>query len=188
MNEAQTYMEQIREMVATLDHCLSGVPVNRLHERPSPGLNPIGWNYFHLLRIWEMDLNWVCRGQHPEQDAWHRGGFTKRSNYNPDGKGALVHGLGFGYTDAEVDEIQIDSSVLRQYQAMLLLETDEYLSSVNETELQHQTPNRTNPAITKSVAQRMRHIIGHSYAHIGEIRYAKGALGIPDNEHPQPSR
>lgn len=188
MNEAQTYLEQIRELVATLDHCIAGVPEDRLHERPGPGLNPVGWNYFHLLRIWDLDLNHNCKRQRPDEDAWHRGGFTERSGYNPDDKGTLVYGVGYGYTDAEVDEIQMAASVLREYQAMLLAETESYLQGVDQGELDRQTPSLVQPTVMRSNAQRIRHTISHSYAHVGEIRYAKGVLGIPDNEHPRPAR
>jgi hypothetical protein len=188
MTEAQTYLIQLRELAATLEHCLSGVPADRLHERPGPHLNPIGWNAFHLLRIWDLDLNWCCKGQPQLEDAWHRGGFTERSGYNPDGKGAVAYGLGFGYTDAEVDEIQMNAEILQEYQAMLLAESEAYLLDAKADELARQSPSLVNTTQMRSNAQRIRHTIGHAYAHVGEIRYAKGVLGLPDNEHLQPAR
>ncbi len=69
------------------------------------GLNPVGWNYWHALRVWDLDLNWLIKGQKPDEDAWHRGEFTARSGYDPDGIGLRGSGIGLGYSDAEVDAL-----------------------------------------------------------------------------------
>ena len=55
------------------------VPADKLHARPGPHLNPVGWNYWHALRVWDLDINWQIKGQSPTEDAWHRGDFTTKS-------------------------------------------------------------------------------------------------------------
>ena len=34
-------------------------------------------------------------------------------------------------------------------------------------------------------AQRMQHLVGHSYGHLGDIRFAKGLLGHTDTTYPK---
>jgi hypothetical protein len=180
MNEASIYRTQVRDMSESLTKEVARVPSDLFNKRPGPGQNPVGWNYFHILRVWDLDFNWLCRGQQPTEDAWHRGGFTEKSGYNPDGKGGLGVGVGYGYTDEEVDEVVISADVLRQYHEMLLNETVEYLEAADNDELRRQAPSLLSPDQPKEVSVQIRHTIGHSYSHIGEIRYAMGILGIHD--------
>jgi hypothetical protein len=187
MSEATVYLEQIRELSGTLERIIDDVSAEHFNQRPGPHLNPVGWNCFHLLRIWDLDLNWACKGQPKDQDAWHRGDFSEKSGYDPDGKGGLGYGVGWGYSDDEVDELQIEADVLKQYQRMLMDETEDYLGTVDEDELRRLTESVVHPGQFSSVAQRMHHLIGHSYGHVGEIRYALGVLGWRDASYPGPS-
>jgi hypothetical protein len=106
--EASVCLEMIGEVADTLERIAVEVPAEQFNQQPEPHLNTVGWNYFHLHRVWDMYVNRECREQPHDGDAWHRGGFTKESGYNPDGKGRRGLGIGFGYTDDEVDEIQIN--------------------------------------------------------------------------------
>ncbi len=142
--EARIYIEQIDTMSATLSDASAGLPRgDLLHALPGPGLNSIGWNYWHLLRIWDYDLNWSIRGSHPHDDLWHRQRFTARSGYNPDGKGTDGNGLGSRYRDFEVDELNIPFNVLNEYHDALLAETRVYLDEAGERRV---TPHR-RPAV-----------------------------------------
>jgi hypothetical protein len=69
--EAEVYLEQLTAMSGMLELVIDQVPMGRFNQRPGPHLNPVGWNYFHLLRIWDLDLIWKCKGQNPDNDAWH---------------------------------------------------------------------------------------------------------------------
>lgn len=184
MDEVEIYRQLFKAMLSNLQTQLVDVREDDMFKRPGPGMNPIGWNYWHLLRIWDLDLNWMVKGQKPGEDAWHRGGFTEKSGYNPDGKGFRGSGVGFGYSDAEVDEMNIDSDVLREYQRQLEVETEEYLASVTVEELGREFPNMARPGEMTSVRGRFQQTIGHSWNHIGELRYAKGILGYPDAANP----
>jgi hypothetical protein len=33
-------------------------------------LNHVDCNYIHLLSISDLELNWKCKGHHPDNDAW----------------------------------------------------------------------------------------------------------------------
>jgi hypothetical protein len=184
MSEASIYLIQVRNFSESLRNEIDRVPDHLFNRRPGPRLNPIGWNYFHLLRIWDLDLNWLCKGQDRNLDAWHRGGFTGKSGYNPVGKGGHGLGVGFGYSDDEVDELNVSSALLGQYHDLLLADTEAYLANASDEELSRQAPTVLDPNVTKATAEQVRHIIGHSYGHIGEIRYAMGMFGLYDHSYP----
>ncbi|HET9017256.1 MAG TPA: DinB family protein [Thermomicrobiaceae bacterium] len=183
MTEAEVYLEQIRAMSAALDTQLTEVSDELLYRRPGPSLNPIVWNYWHLLRVWDLDLNWFAKGLGPQQDAWHRGGYSERADYTPDGKGVRGLGIGTGYTDQMVDELRIPRDVLQAYQRQLLAETEEFLGSASDADLAREAPGIA--AATEPVAARFRHTIAHGYGHIGELRFSKGMLGLPDRSYPR---
>jgi hypothetical protein len=183
-NESAVYLKQLRDMSEMLERLVAEVPADWFNRRPGKGLNPVGWNYFHLLRIWDLDLNWKCKGQKPDNDAWHRGDFSAASGYSPDGKGGMGLGLGYGYSDHEVDEVQLSADTLKAYQQMLLAETAEYLGAADDDELQSRSTSILNTQLTRSNAERMQHTIAHSHGHIGEIRYALGVLGWRDQSYP----
>lgn len=188
MREADIYAEQVRALSAYLDTQLADVPDGLLHERPGPSLNTVGWNYWHLLRIWDLDVNRLALGQKPQEDAWHRGGYTAKTGYNPDDKGRNGSGLGVGYTDAEVDELTMSMSSLKEYQQQLLDETLAYLNGADDAELRRSFPSPLRPDTSTSPGERMQHLVAHSYNHAGELRYAKGMLGMHDATYPGPGK
>ena len=186
MTESAIYLEQLQAVSEALHRELATTPETAIHARPGPGLNSVIWNYYHLLRIWDYDLNWAIKGQNPTEDAWHRGGFTDKSGYNPDGKGTDGFGLGSRYTDVDVDELNvIDPQILDEYHNHLLAETEEYLQQANSEELRRQVTIPYDPSQTATCAARIHHTIGSCWIHVGEMRYAKGVLGYHDPSYPQ---
>jgi hypothetical protein len=182
VSEASIYLEQIRAMSDALDRQIDEVSDELLYRRPGPSLNPVVWNYWHLLRVWDLDLNWLAKGLGPQQDAWHRGGYSERADYTPDGKGVRGLGIGTGYTDEMVDALRIPRDVLRDYQRQLLAETGEFLGSATEADLEREAPGVGGSP--EPIAARFRHTIAHSYGHLGELRFTKGMLGLPDPSYP----
>ena len=184
MNEATAYREMIENTSSALRARIEEVPDDKLHQRPGPGLNPVGWNYWHALRVWDLDINWRINGQAQAEDAWHRGDFTAKSGYNPDGKGLRATGIGLGYSDAEVDELEvISASVLLAYHDLLLAETLSYLDGAGDDELRRTLAGAGNTPDT-NVAARLQHLVSHTWGHIGELSYAKGMLGMTDGTYP----
>ncbi len=185
MGMANDYLDQIRSLSNFVGSQVSDTPDDLFGKRPGPSLNPVSFNYFHLLRVWDLDLNWIIKGQGPQGDAWHRGGFTEKAGYSPDGKGMRGLGIGTGYTDADVDEMKISRSVLQAYQQQLLAETEEYLNGADDAELNREVAPLPNaPDRPATCAQRLQHTISHSWSHTGELRYAKGMFGIHDPSYP----
>ena len=175
-DEARVYLEQLETFGRAIGRALERLSHDLLWSRPGPHLNSIGWNYWHLLRIWDYDLNWAIRARNPLDDLWHRHGFTARSGYNPDGKGTDRNGLGSRYRDFEVDELDICLDVLREYHAELLADTTDYLTAANEAELRRTVIPPSDPNNPQEAANRIRHTIGQAWMHLGELRYARGML------------
>ncbi len=182
MRAQDAYISQIQTMTDEINATLDEMPADLIHRRPGPSLNPVGWNFWHLLRIWDLELNVLIQQRDPSEDSWHRGNFTEKSGYNPDGKGARNAGTGMGYSDAEVDEVQIPLAVIREYQQFLQQETEQYLRNADDAELNRQTTFwRGETSCSKIVEQMIR----NGWMHYGEIRYAKGMLGYPDATYPK---
>jgi hypothetical protein len=179
--QRDNYLEQINGMSDFLANAVAEVDEAKLRQRPGEYLNPVGFIYFHILRIWDLDLNIMIQGRTPAEDAWHRGGFTELLGYSPDGKGGNGMGLGFGYTDAEVDEVPYAFEPLRTYHEQLLEETRAYLNDANDDELNRIIKFREQDTTTGA---RVQHTIGHSWNHIGEIRMTKSMIGYLDPTTP----
>lgn len=185
MGMADDYLAQIKSMSNFVAGQIADMPEDMLWKRPGPSLNPVAFNYFHLLRVWDLDLNWIVKGQGPQGDAWHRGEFSEKAGYNPDGKGSRGMGIGTGFTDADVDEMNISRHVLQAYQQQLLAETEEYLQTADDAELNREVaPLPSAPDRRATCAQRLQHTISHSWSHTGELRFAKGMLGMHDPSYP----
>ncbi len=185
MAMASDYLAQIKSLSDFVSGQVSDIPEDLFQKRPGPSLNPIAFSYFHLLRVWDLDLNWIVKGLGPQHDAWHRGGFSEKAGYSPDGKGMRGMGIGTGYTDADVDEMKISRAVLEDYQRQLMAETEEYLNNADDAELNREVASLpSNPNQPASCAQRLQHTISHGWSHTGELRFAKGMLGFHDPSYP----
>lgn len=185
MSEITAYREQIAGMVAMLDAQIAEVPDDKLYQRPGPSQNPVGFIYWHILRIWDLDLC-LYHGRNPlKDDIWHRDDFAAQAGYNPDGIGLRGLGMGVGYSDAEVDAVRVSRPVLGSYEAALVAATNAYLDSTDEATIRAERPSLLSPGQTLTVASRIQHTIAHSYHHLGEIRFVKGTFGMTDPTYPK---
>jgi hypothetical protein len=184
VREADVYREQIEGLSTLLEAQVAEIPDDLLYMRPGPSRNNAGFLYWHILRIWDLDLSF-CKGTPLAEDAWHRGEYAAESGYNPDGLGLRGLGMGVGYTDAEVDAVAIGRRFLGDYQRQLLAETTAYLADADDAALRTPRPSPSNPNQQVTSAERLQHLIAHSYNHVGELRYVKGTLGFPDPSYPR---
>lgn len=176
MSEKDVLRALIDEAAKDLWLTVETVPQEIFERRPAPGLNPPNFLYFHVLRHWDRDVNVHCRGHEPEDDAWHRGGFSAELDYEPLGNGFNGMGTGYGYSDAEVDATPKNLQVLMRYHQMLQEETSSYLDAADDATLHEE---RTSKHLTENPYRPerwLRHMIAHTYLHIGDIQYAVGAV------------
>jgi hypothetical protein len=185
LNEITAYREQIDGLVTMLTAQIAEVPDDILYRRSGPPQNPVGFIYWHILRIWDLDHS-LCTGTNPlTDDLWHRHDFSTRADYTPDGLGLRGLGMGVGYSDAEVDAVRIPRDVLTEYQSTLVAATNDYLDSADDATIRAERPSPLSPGATMTAAQRLQHTISHSYHHLGEIRFIKGTFGITDPTYPK---
>src|SRR6476661_1923754 len=135
MSITQGFREQITQLAEMLDKQLAELNDGQLATRPNGALNPPGFIAWHLMRVWDFDLNQLILGQTRDADAWHRGGFQTEMGYEPLGNGPGGSGIGFGFSDVEVDAVPYRLDVLRRYLAQLLTETDTYLAGASDADL-----------------------------------------------------
>jgi hypothetical protein len=182
MSELQAYRTMIDAASSELKKVIEVVPEQMFGARPEPDANPASFVYFHVLRHWDRDINMHVRGQEATTDAWHRHGLTDTTGYSPDGKGYNGMGTGYGYSAADVDEVPPNKDALMQYHRILKEETDQVLDTLDDDSIHVERVLAAGATITP--AARFRHLIAHTFVHIGDIEYIKGLVGAPASDVP----
>lgn len=176
----------VEQSSGKLRRAAGGLPDGLFGKRPGLSLNPIGFIYFHVLRSWDEDLNVLCRGRSPEDDAWHRAGLSDELGYEPLGRGAGGRGVGVGFSDAEVDAVPKRFEMLSRYHDLLDGETGAYFDMVTVEEFNRQ--REAGPAHghlgAYTPARLWGMVVLHHAEHSGDIKFVKGMLGMPDTTYP----
>ncbi len=183
MREAQFYMEELGFLSDFLQGHLREVPDELFYKRPFPKMNPIGFIYYHLLRMWDYDQT-IARRMELKDDLWHRENWAEKAHYQPAGLGIHGLGVGIGYTDAEVDALQIPRQVLTDYHNAILAETRTFMDTAESADIRESRPHPITEGLMITAAERLQHTVLHSAMHVGEIRYIKGIFGYPDSTYP----
>lgn len=184
MDQKETLRLLIREATQDLRATIEPVPQELFDRRPAQHANPIGFIYFHVLRCWDQDVNILCRGQDPAEDAWHRLGLSEKMGYEPLGCGVNGEGIGFGYTDAEVDAVPKRREALMRYHQTLEDETYAYLDEATSDDLNAERQSEHSRENPYRPERWLRHLISHTNMHIGDIQYIAGLQGVPDGSYP----
>lgn len=181
MTEMSAYGHMIDGASNNLREAVSTVSTEDFTRRPVSGANPVSFIYFHVLRHWDRDINVYCKEEPPENDAWHRHGMSDALGYEPLGLGTEGIGTGYGYSDAEVDTLPLDAAGLGRYHDILSEETSAFLADLDPATLDEP---KDFEGRRYSTGQRLRHLVAHTYLHLGDIEYAKGLLGAPAGDFP----
>jgi hypothetical protein len=182
MSELQAYRTMIDAASSDLRNVIESIPEQVFGTRPASDANPANFVFFHVLRHWDRDINMHIRGQDATADAWHRHDLTDITGYNPEGKGFNGMGTGYGYTSTEVDEVPANKGALMQYHRILKAETDQVLDSLDGENIHTERVLPSGATIT--AASRLRHLIAHTFVHVGDIEYIKGLVGAPASDVP----
>jgi len=151
---------------ALADAC-NGTP-EQLHFVPEHGSHSIAWCLWHTARIEDMIIN--ARSRQAAQ-IWNEDW--------ADRIGLPFEGMGTGMSDAEASEIRIkDMDAFRAYQEAVWKQTEEYLSSITDEDLQSERQRRDGG--TETIGQGISlHMLGHFNGHRGEINMLRGMQGLP---------
>jgi hypothetical protein len=181
MTELSAYKHMIDGASSNLRDAIASIADEDFDKRPVSNANPVSFIYFHVLRHWDRDINIYCKMEYPERDAWHRHGLSEAFGYEPLGRGTEGIGTGYGYSDAEVDALPLDAAGLRRYHEILIAETESFLAGLDPATLDDAKDYEGRRFTT---GQRLRHLVAHTYLHLGDIEYAKGLLGAPAGDFP----
>jgi hypothetical protein len=181
VTELEAYRTMIEAASRDLRSTVEGINPEMFGRRPVEGANPVSFIYFHVLRHWDRDINVYGKLEPPEQDAWHRHGLSEALDYEPLGLGTDGIGTGYGYSAEEVDALPLDADGLGRYHEILVAETREFLAGLDASTLDD--PQELGGR-SFTTGQRLRHLVAHTYLHLGDIEYAKGLLGAPAGDFP----
>ena len=140
----------------------------QLHFVPQGGSHSIAWCLWHTSRIEDAIINGRAR-QAPLiwTEQW-----AERI-------GLPFDGTGNGMSDEEASEVHIkDMDAFRAYQSAVFQQTEQYLDSIADEDLQRETTTRTGAIETVGQAISL-HMIGHFNGHRGEINLLRGMQGMP---------
>ncbi|HEU0074628.1 MAG TPA: DinB family protein [Dehalococcoidia bacterium] len=151
---------------ALADAC-NGTP-KQLHFVPEHGSHSIAWCLWHTARIEDLIINARSR-QAPQ--VWNED-WANRT-------GLPFEGMGTGMSDDEASEIRIeDIDAFRAYQEAVWKQTEEYLSSITDEDLQSERQRRDGGIETIGQGISL-HMLGHFNGHRGEINMLRGMQGMP---------
>ncbi len=166
-----TTVDYIRNTLAfahrALTDACNGTP-EQLHWVPENGSHSIAWCLWHTARVEDTIINARSR-QAPQ--VWNEE-WAERT-------GLPFEGNGNGMPDDEAREVRIkDMDAFREYQQAVFAQTDEYLGSITDEDLQREIPRRDGG--TETVGEGISlHMIGHFNGHRGEINLLRGMQGMP---------
>lgn len=167
MKWQQFIIEVYRRMSQELEHVLDGLTIEDLHQRPSPGANPIGWLCWHVTRSLDRTVGDVILGK----QLWIRDGWHKRFNMPPD-----PQNTGYGHTDAQVDALRIpDIKTLLDYHHAVMKVTLRYLENLSEDGLDKEYPYSVEPGSKRAVYLRLISNT-HDIQHVGQAAYVRGLI------------
>lgn len=153
---------RIRDDVGAL---LASVDGPMLTQRMSPRSNTIGWLVWHLLRVQD---DHVADAAGTEQVLLTNGWLEKFSL--PFGPLAT----GYGQSAHDVAAVQIEPELLLGYSADVHAATLEFISTVNDDDLDRIVDERWDPPV--SLAVRLVSVIGDDLKHLGQAEYLEGVL------------
>ncbi len=167
MRWPQMTVEFYKNMFGELEKVLDGLTVEELHQRPSPGANPVSWLCWHTIRSCDRLLGDAVLGEQLWiKDGWHKK-FNRPADFNETGK---------GFTDAQVDALRIpDIKTLLDYEKAVKEPLLRYLETLTEQELDREVPASWEPGTTSPVHSRLTGAL-LNLQHVGAAAYVRGII------------
>jgi hypothetical protein len=139
----------------------------QLHFVPEHGSHSIAWCLWHTARVEDNIIN----GRVRQQPVVWSAEWAERI-------GVPFEGPVSGMSDDDAQKIRIvDMDAFAEYQQTVWRQTEEYLASATEEEMEREVPARNG---TESVGEAISlHMLGHFNGHRGEINTLRGMQGMP---------
>lgn len=151
------------------DRVVSDLDDEQLHYQAAPGVQPIAFSLWHLVRTEDNIIRFVIQRR---PTVWLEGGWHERFGLDPRGQGT-------GMTDEQAASLRINSLPdWQQYMTRVWVATDEYLDALDPSGLDEARVT-IKPVGEMSLADALGGmVLTHGYRHLGEIEYARGLLGL----------
>lgn len=176
MQATDLLREQVKHVHQFVEDIMASVTPEQAHwHPPATAVNSLGGNYAHLPVIEDLVINAILKGGTPLfASSW--AGKTGMSALPPL---PTPETPGLPSWQAWSTQVDIDLNVLRSYTQATYAATEEYLASLSDEQL-HQTVDLSGVGLGTPTIQWILSvvIIGHTYAHGGEIACLKGLQGI----------
>ncbi len=164
MDVKTTLKEQMQALHGTLEAAIADCPAESLTKKlPGSTINSIGAIYAHTIFGEDGLLNGFVRGQAP---VYMAGGWAEKI------------GLEMPQGSMEPDwTVELDVDMFREYAAAVYKETDDYLSTVSEADLDRVVDAGFAPPMpVRSFIANL--LAWHVATHQGEISALKGVQGL----------
>jgi hypothetical protein len=141
-----------------------GLDAAALAYRPDADANSIGWLVWHLTRVQDHHVSDVAG----REQAWIGDDWAGRFGMPPE-----PHNVGYGHTTEQVAAVRPSGvEILRAYHDAVNARTNEYLATVDATELNRIVDERWDPPVSAGV--RLISVVGDDLQHVGQAAYVRG--------------
>ncbi len=131
--------------------------------QPAPGVNHIGFLYWHLVRDEDAVVSWVTR--HPQ--LWAADGWHAKLGLDPKEQGT-------GFEAGEAGTLRYDPALLQAYGDAVWERTGTLLARLAEEDLDRAAWKDSPWNIGRQLVEGC---LGHAWLHLGEIRLLMGLKG-----------
>lgn len=145
---------------------LEEAPDEWLNWQPAPGMNHIGFLFWHLVRDEDWILPWISK----VEPVWVADGWAQRW-----GLTALEQGTGFDPERAA--QVNVSRDELTDYAERVWQRSDELLANLQPEDLEKDLPAGPDLPAYNTASLLTTGCLNHSWTHLGEIRYIKGLKG-----------
>ncbi len=169
MNGVQVLEREMREIQSSLLRELEPLTDEHIYYAPIPGATTIAFITWHITRALDEAAHSIIPVE-PRPAVWVSGGFHDRFDVPDDSQGT-------GFTAEQVAGFRPPLDLLRAYVTEIGSTIPAAFDGVTDDDLDRaMDPERPD----RTLARRLQtFVIGHTYYHLGEIRYIKGLQGMP---------
>lgn len=168
MNPIPMIREQIKTAHEWFDGTIAGVNDELAHWQPGGNAHPIGSRYAHMVVSEDMMVNGLLKGSAPLfATSWA-------------GKTGLEDPQAAFYTTLDwAKGVKVDIDAMKEYAQAVYANTDEYLATLSEDELERTIDLTEQNLGTWSLgAFLLTFVLGHVRDIMGEISALKGVRGL----------
>lgn len=144
---------------------IDGLTPGELSQRLTPGANTIGWLIWHLARVQDSHISDAAG----TDQVWNSAGWEKRFGLPFD-----AHATGYGQSQDEVGQVNVDAELLAGYVAAVTEDTLAYVEHLTAADFDRIVDEGWDPPVTLGV--RLMSVIGDDLKHLGQAEYIRGLI------------